>query len=145
MKRHGKARNLSASLLNALRGNARQPVSAISLKLKRPLTTVFEAEKRLRQEKIITGYCSSIDFEKAGFPIRAAFLIRAEDESPGETISSLCKSIHVNTLQTLGRGSNLFAEAVFKNMRQFLSFNEKLDAKVYYITEELKTEGAVIK
>lgn len=145
MKQRKKPGNLATALLNRLRSNACQHLSRLARQLKRPITTVFEAEKKLRQQKIITRYYSPVDFEKAGFPIRAAFLINAEARELGETIEKLNKSIHVNTMQILDGDSNLFVEAIFKNMRQFLSFNEKLDAKIYYITEELKTEGAEIK
>ena len=134
------------NLLNKLRGNAHKHLSNIASDLGKPITTVFEAEKELRRRGIITRYYSQINFESVGFPIRAAFLLNIKSKSFEKTIVKLEKNINVNTLQILKGKNNLFVEAIFKNVQQFLNFSEKIRAEeVHYLTAELKTEGAVIK
>ncbi len=115
-------------------------------KLKEPVTTVFEAEKKLRKKGVITRYYPALDFEKAGFPIRVQFLIGVDRKKLQETAEMLMKDGSVNNLQILEGSCNLFAEAVFARMGQFLSFSEKLggakEKTAFYVLEEAKTEAA---
>ncbi len=128
-----------------MRKNSHEHLSEISRKLKRPQTTVFEAEKKLIRKEIITRYYTSIDFETAGFSIRTGFMMDSEEKKIDNLLEKLSKNIHVNNLQILNGSANLFVEAIFKNIRQFLKFNEQLKGtkNVFYITEELKTEGVL--
>lgn len=146
MQHHEKAEKLELRLLNELRKDSSRSISRIARKLKEPVTTVFEAEKKLRKKGIITRYCSALDFEKAGFPIRAQFFIDVDREKLQETAEMLMADNSVNNLQLLEGSCSIFAEAVFVRMGQFLSFSEKLGCvkkkTVFYVIEEVKTEAA---
>ena len=125
-------------------GNASEKISRIAAEIDRPVTTVFEEEKRLRRCGIIVRYCSSLDFEKLGFPIRACFFLKPEKRFT-ENQASLTRNNHVNNLQIL-EGSVLFLEVIFRRMEPFLHFMGQLPDKrlVYYMAEELKTESAFL-
>ena len=142
MKKRSKP--LTSDLINCLRRDASRKLSRIAAEINRPVTTVFEEEKRLRRTGVIMRYYSSVDFEKTGFAIRACFFIKAE-RNFGEIAERLMRSRHTNNLQVL-KGSGLFVEAVFRRMEHFLEFMEKLpsDGSVHYVIEELATENAVL-
>ncbi len=146
MRQSEKAKRLEMGLLKELRKNSSRSMSLIARKLREPVTTVFEADRKLRRKGIITRYYSAIDFEKAGFPIRAQFFIDVDVEKLQETAEMLMADNRVNNLQILDGGCNIFAEAVFARMGQFLSFSEKLGCvkkkTAFYVVEEAKTEAA---
>ncbi len=146
MKQSKKERKLEPRLLKALRNDSSASISKIARKLKEPITTVFEAEKKLRRKGVITRYYPALDFEKAGFPIRAQFFIGVDRKKLQETAEMLMKDRSVNNLQILEGSCNLFAEAVFARMGQFLRFSEKIDGlkNVFYVVEEAKTESAAV-
>lgn len=148
MKKIAKTKELEMKVLRELRRDSSASISSIARKLKAPMTTVFEAERKLKREGILTRYLAALNFENAGFPIRACFLMKIEDEKLKETAGMLMASKNVNTLQVLEGSCNLFAEAVFRTIGQFLAFSEKLDKadkkSVYYVLEEAKTEAAAV-
>ncbi len=147
MKQTTESRQLEMRVLRELRKDSSASMSRIARKLRAPLTTVFEAERKLKREGIITRYFAALNFENAGFPIKACFLIRIEDEKLKETAEMLMANRNVNTLQVLEGSPNLLAEVVFRTIGQFVSFSKKLDkaeTSVYYVLEEAKTEAAAV-
>ena len=135
---------LTSALLNALRSDASKKISRIAAEIKRPVTTVFEEERRLRRHGVITRYYSSVDFEKTGFTIRACFFLGAGEELQ-KTAESLMRNRHSNNVQVL-KGSGLFVEAMFGRIEHFLGFIKELPAErsIYYVIDEIATESAVL-
>ncbi len=147
MKQSEKARKLELQLLKELRKDSSRSISRLARKLRAPITTVFEAEKKLRKKGMIIKYYSALDFEKAGFPIRAQFFIDVDSGKLKGITEMLMADDSVNNIQLLQCGCNIFVEAVFERIGQFFSFSEKLDGikkKAFYVIEEAKTESAAV-
>ncbi len=148
MAKRDRAGKLELKLIKELRRDSSRSISEISRKLNSPITTVFEAERKLRKTGTVKRYYSSLDFEKAGFAIRAFFLMKVDDKKLEETAKTLMEDNSVNNLQVLEGGCNLLAEAVFRKISQFFSLSERLsevrEKKAYFIIEEMKTEAATL-
>ena len=128
---------LQQKLLNELRKNSNTRIVGIAGKIKEPVTTVFEAEKKLRKEKVIVRYLSVLNYEKLGFSIRAVYMVNARHKT------RLMENLYVNNLQLL-EGNYLFCDAIFSTMQQLITFEEEIKAKRMFIISVPKIEAAKI-
>ena len=123
--------------------DSRASITDIAAKLGKPLTTVFDAERQLRSEKLAQRYCAMLNFEKLGISLRTVFVLKRSRAIE----HFLLGSPFLNNLQLLKNGM-LLAEAAFRDMRQLTRLEERISPSViasYPIVEELKIEGARLK
>jgi len=135
-----------AEIIKSLRMNSRESTAGISRRTGIPVQTIMERIQKLESNGIIKGYVSLVDFSKLGYWIRVCYLIRAG--SKRESLEEfLLESQHINNLQRIRGGFDLFAEAIFANLRELEEFQEALmrlgaeEVEGHHILSEEKFEN----
>ncbi len=133
---------LLTDVLIELRKESRSSITRIAERLDKPITTIFEAEKRLRKGKIITRYVSMFDFEKANHGVRTIFLLK------NSTLleKNLAGELKLNNLLRI-QGEFLIADVVFRNLQQLTEFEEMYSESIislHHVIRVHKEEAAEI-
>lgn len=129
-------------VVSNLRQDSRQRFTQIAKKTGLHKLTVSGIEKRLREEGIIR-HVPMLDFRKIGYSV----MINLALVSPDDAIKDyLYSHPNINSLSTVSGKFNLFAECVFKNMKDmhdFLEYIERFnikDMQYHHMIEEIKKE-----
>ncbi len=115
-------KKIEKEMLMILRDNSRISLTKIANKLNIDIRKAFEL-KNLFENKIIKKYSSLIDFEKLGYAVNVNFILKTEKNDLLEGF--LINHENVNNLYRTKEG--FITETIFKNMKEFNEFNEKLD------------------
>jgi len=115
-------KKIEKQMLKILRDNSRISLTKIADKLNIDIRKAFEL-KNLFENKIIKKYSSLIDFEKLGYAVNVNFILKTEKNDLLEGF--LSNHSNINNLYKTKEG--FIAEAIFKDMKEFAEFNEKLD------------------
>lgn len=130
-------------LLEHLRQNSRKSLAKISSETKIPLSTLFEALKRL-ESNVILKHVSLLDFSKLGYGVRVNFLINAMEKN--QLKDFLIGSANVNNLSSMTNGCDFMLECIFKDLKELSEFRERLekfrirDVMEIFVIDEIKKE-----
>ena len=133
-----------AVLLQHLRQNSRKSLTEISKETKIPVSTLFDALKRLESGTIIK-HVSLLNFPNLGYGLRVSFAIGTKQKNNVKKF--LLHNPNVNSLYSLINGYEFLAECVFKDFKEVIDFKNALeelqatDMQEIFIVEELKREG----
>jgi DNA-binding Lrp family transcriptional regulator len=134
-------------LLKHLRQNSRRSIADLSKETKIPLSTLFDVLRRVESDYVVK-YTSLIDFSKIGYGLRVNFIIKSRKKK--ELNEFLMKNPNVNSLCSLSGDSDLYAECVFKEMKEVIEFRENIQnigiekINEIFVVEEVKKEGFVL-
>ncbi|MFO7710778.1 MAG: DUF758 domain-containing protein [Candidatus Woesearchaeota archaeon] len=133
-------------IITCLRSNARESLTNMSKKLKIPVSTIYE---RLRQNGggLIKKHTSLIDFNELGYSLRANIMLKVNKSCRESLREYMLSHLHVNSLYRINNGFDFLCEGVFRHLKEFEEFLEKLEEKftiekvdVHYIIDDLKRE-----
>ncbi|MGM5487849.1 MAG: Lrp/AsnC family transcriptional regulator [Nanobdellota archaeon] len=134
-------------IVTCLRNNARESLTNMSKKLKIPVSTIYE---RLRQNGggLIKKHTSLIDFNELGYSLRANIMLKVNRSCREEIKEYLLKHFQVNSLYRINNGFDYLCEGVFRHLKEFEEFLEKVEEKftiekvdVHYVIDDLKRES----
>lgn len=81
--------NTDLRILDKLKEDGRANFSDIAKELDIATSTVTGRVQKMKEEKIITGFKPSLDYEKLGFELTAMIAVKAESEKVEETAEEL--------------------------------------------------------
>jgi DNA-binding Lrp family transcriptional regulator len=124
-----------------LRHNSRQSLIGIARKTTIPMSTIYDKIKS-HEGRTIKKFTSIVDFPALGYNLRAHVLIKGRKKELKEFLSA---NQNVNSLFQLGGIYDYSADCVFRYMKEFDSFLERLDElsdkkEVHFVTDELRRE-----
>ncbi|MFH1400995.1 MAG: Lrp/AsnC family transcriptional regulator [Nanoarchaeota archaeon] len=132
--------------LHYLRLNARAPLTEISKRTSIPVSTLFDRLKTL-QEHLILKHTTLLDFEKLGYPCRAAIMLSVPLGHREDLRHYLETHEHVNSIFRINNGYDYFVDCIFTDMQRAEQFIEDLEArfqitdkKTHYIVQVIKNE-----
>jgi len=138
-------------ILSLLRDNSRISLTEMSKFTKIPISTLFERLKEYNHG-LIKKHTTLVDFSRLGYDTRARVLYKAkkgESKKLGELLST---SRNVNELYKVNNGFDFMVEFIFKNMKEFEDYRDKISALypiekelVCYLVEEIKKEEFMSK
>lgn len=132
-------------IINLLRKNSRTTLSRMSKELNIPVSTIFESIKKI--DNYILKHSSIINNNELGFSIKAHMLIKSKNKEKTKAFLESHKS--TNNLHTAIGDYDLCIESIFKDMKDFENFKEKVkdytkDIKYHFIVDEIKKEGFLL-
>lgn len=133
-----------AILLKHLRQNSRKSLTEISKETNIPVSTLFDTLKKL-ESKAILKHVSILDFLKIGFGLKINFAIKSKQKQ--KLMDFLIKDKNVNSLSSLAEDYDLYAECIFKDLKDVIEFKEGLEQfeidniDEIFIIDEIKKEG----
>lgn len=136
--------NNEAMLLSHLRENSRKSLAVISKETGIPASTLFEMLKRLEQN-VIHKHVTLMDFSKIGYNVKVHFVVGSKNRQ--ELKDYLVGHENINSLSSIATGQDFFCEGVFKNLKDWSEFKEKVEEiginkfEENYVLDEVKREG----
>ena len=130
--------NKDLEIIKHLRTNSRYPLIQISKNTGIPLSTVFDRIKQ-NEKNTITKHTSLVDFNKLGFGIRVITLFQTTKAE--EMCDYFCKHDSINTMYKINGQYNIFMDAIFGTMSEYLKFVD--ETKEFDI--QGKTENFVVE
>ncbi len=132
-------------ILSELRKNSRSSLTLMSKNTGIPVSTIFDRINRM-DNYVISKHSTLIDFNKLGFGLRAAVVLKSSKKRRKELGEFLSKSPQVNSLFRISEGFDFFADCIFRNMQELNEFYGKLSEiktarkKEFFIINEIKSE-----
>jgi len=111
------------AVLNQLRMDCRDSLTAIAGRTGIPLSTVFKKVKRFHEQGLVRHVCL-LDFARLGFPLRAGVFIRASKKS--EVKKALASLACLNNFYQVSGAYDFYADMVFKDWHSYESLLDKL-------------------
>ncbi len=134
------------NIITQLRNNGRIPLTALSRKLKLPVSTIHDRLKQYKRKQWLKPTVL-INYEKIGFSTRAYLLLSVESTEKDKFFQQLKNHPNVNSLFRINNGWNVVMECVFKDMPTMEDFVEHLEStfhikkkQIHYVIDELKRE-----
>lgn len=133
-------------ILACFRKNARRNLTKVSREIHIPVSTIFDKLKRY-EGSLIRKYTSLLNFTELGFDVRVNLIIRADRGNKKELGEYLVKNESVNSVFRINNGYDFLIEAIFRNMKEFQGFSERLEEfkikgkETFYILDDLKREA----
>ncbi|MFT4304621.1 MAG: hypothetical protein ACMXX8_00885 [Candidatus Woesearchaeota archaeon] len=130
-------------ILSHLRQNARRNLSKISKYTGIPVSTIFDRLK-VYEKNIIIKHTSLLDFTKMGYDVWVKLIIKVKNKEEAENY--LMKNFSVNSFYKINNGYDFLVEAVFKGVRDYHLFSEKLETfglqkkHEFFVLQELRRE-----
>ena len=130
-------------ILSHLRQNARRNLSKISKHTGIPVSTIFDRLK-VYEKDIIKKHTSLLDFTKMGYDVWVKLIVKVKNKE--EAQSYLMKNFSVNSFYRINNGYDFLVEAVFKGVRDYHLFSEKLESfglqkkHEFFVLQELRRE-----
>jgi DNA-binding Lrp family transcriptional regulator len=132
-------------LLSCLRSNARETLTSISKKTKIPISTIFDKLKEY-EKGFIRKHTSLIDFKKLGYDIRIHLLLKIQRDKRTSFETFIMANQSVNNVFRINNIYDYFVEAIFRNIKDFQEFADKLESygvseiTEHFVIDELKRE-----
>ncbi len=132
-------------LISCLRNNSRETLTNISKKTKIPISTIFDKLKEY-EKGFIQKHTSLIDFKRLGYDIRINLLLKINREKREDFERFVMANHSVNSVFRINNIYDYLVDAIFKDIRTFHSFADKLesfgivDMVEHFIIDELKRE-----
>ncbi|MFH1511469.1 MAG: Lrp/AsnC family transcriptional regulator, partial [Candidatus Woesearchaeota archaeon] len=132
-------------LLSSVRFNSRESLTRLSRSTGVPVSTIFERLKRY-EHGLIRRYTALLDFSVLGFDLKVRLMLKSGRKSREDLGIFLQNHPNVNSLERISNGFDFTVEALFRDMRCYQEFCDKLesfdleDKKEYYVLDELKKE-----
>ncbi|MFC1774943.1 Lrp/AsnC family transcriptional regulator [Nanoarchaeota archaeon] len=121
-------------IIAKLRENSRRSYSDIGKDLCIPTSTVFDKVTRLKKTGLITKCTVLMDYLKAGYGYIVNLVVRVNKNDKSDFITFLKQQNNINNLFEADDGFVFVMDCVHRNMREYVSFREKIKSN-YNILE----------
>ena len=135
------------SVITHLRANARTTLTRLARASGIPVSTLFDRVRNL-QDFGITRCAALLDFQKLGYGAQATIFLKVAKEKRDELKQHLLNAAPVNCLWRVNNGYDFMVECIFRDLRDFEEFSDRLERKygvkakeMHFVVEELKREG----
>lgn len=138
--------NKELLIMSHFRQNARKNLTKISRETGIPVSTIFD-KLRKYNGSLIRKHTCLLDFSKLGYDVRVTLMLRIPKERREEVKSFLMARNDINTIYRINNGYDYLVEGIFKGMRDYQQFMERLDdfkiksRNEFYVLDEIKREG----
>lgn len=130
-----------------LRQNARLKLTDLARLTGIPVSTLFDRMHALNTLGI-NRLSALVDFTKLGYNICVTLLLKVLQEKRDKLRDYLLRAPSVNSLFRINNGYDFMTECVFKDLKEFEEFCEKLERsycvkhqEAHFVVEELKREN----
>jgi len=113
-------------ILEKLKQNGRKPYSEIAKELNLATSTVAGRVKKMKEQKIIKGFNTLIDYEKLGFNLTAMIAIKAKSEKIPETAETLKNKPRVISFYEVTGKTDMLLISRFQNRENMNQFIKQL-------------------
>ena len=133
-------------ILSHFRQNGRKSLTKISRETGIPISTLFEKLKQL-QHNVILKPTALLNFNKIGFNVMVKILLKANKDKKIELCDYLVNNLNVNSIVSLSNGYDFFIETIFRNLKEFKCFTDRLEdfdiveKEDFFVIEDLKRES----
>ncbi len=133
-------------ILSHFRQDGRKPLTKISRETGIPISTLFEKLKQL-QNNVILKPTALLNFNKIGFNVIVKILLKVNKSKKIDIGSYLVDHPNVNSIVSLSNNYDFFIETVFKNLKEFKHFTDRLEdfdileKEDFFVIEDLKRES----
>ncbi len=133
-------------ILCRLRNNGRENLTSMSRAIRVPVSTIHDRIKKYKGD-LVKRHTVLLDFEKLGFDLKVAMLMRVPTSQRQEFGKFLKNCENVNNLYRVNNGYDYLAEVLFKDMKSLKEFNDKIselgveETREFFMMEEIKKEG----
>jgi len=132
-------------ILCRLRRNSRENLTKMSKFTKVPISTLHDKLKKFEGD-VIKKHTIILNFKSLGYDIRVAMLLKVSSENMQRFERFLKNNENVNSLFRINNGYDFMAEALFRNMKQFKDFTDKMHSigidamQEFFVLDDLKRE-----
>jgi len=132
------------SIVSHLRKDARITLTTLSKKTGIPVSSVFEKLKSFRASGLVQP-TALVDFEKLGFNARVLIALKVDKDIRDQVEKHFSSHWQINTEHRVNNGYSIFADCVFRCMREAEDFLEDLETRfrirkkmVFYALGDIK-------
>jgi len=133
-------------ILCRLRNNSRENLTTMSRKTNIPVSTLHDKIRRY-QGNLIKKNTVILNFKKIGYDLRVNMLIKVAATLREKCEGFLKKNNNVNSLFRVNNGYDFLAEVLFKDMKEFRNFTDKIaefevnSMLEFFVLDDLKRES----
>ena len=139
-----------AWIMSYLRRNARENITDIAKDTGIPATTIYD-RVRSQEKKFVKRYVTLLDFAKMCLNTTAVMAINCSSNRQ-EVQKFLMSHPNINSLHRINFGCDFLAECVFRDLKEFEQFRDRMERDyhidrmhLFTVVEELKKEGFLTK
>jgi DNA-binding Lrp family transcriptional regulator len=125
-------------LLNILLDNSRLSFREVAKKANTSVVTVIKRVKELEKQRLITGYTTQIDYEKAGYDMQAIIQLRISRGKLLEVENKIAKHPNVFAVYDTAGNFDSVIIAKFKSRRALDTFLKKIQTYDFIERSETK-------
>ena len=133
-------------ILSQLRQNARKNLTKISRTTGIPVSTIFDKLK-VYEKNIINKHTSLLNYSKLGYDVWVKLILKVKSQEMDNIENFLMKSDKVNSFYRINNGFDFMVEAIFKGVRDYYIFSEKLNQfgikkkNEFFVLQDMKREA----
>src|SRR3989338_7531198 len=114
-----------AWIMSYLRRNARENITDIAKDTGIPATTIYD-RVRSQEKKFVKRYVTLLDFAKMGLNTTAVMAINCSGNRQ-EVQKFLMLHPNINSLHRINFGCDFLAECVFRDLKEFEQFRDRME------------------
>jgi DNA-binding Lrp family transcriptional regulator len=133
-------------ILSQLRQNSRKNLTKISRFTGIPVSTIFDKLK-VYEKNLINKHTSLLNFSELGYDVWVKLIIKVKSDQKDALENFFMKSLTVNSFFKINNGFDFMVEVIFKNMKDYHIFTEKLESfgvqkkHEFFILQDLRRES----